>query len=462
MLLLPLQMLVFGILMSASSGTSTATLFAMFTAMQFLFGVGVGGEYPVASTSANERAESTKTLNNRRGETVVLVFSMQGWGNFVNTLVIAVLLAIFGQTGVPYNDTSLEVVWRLSYALGCLPLLFIFIWRCTRLKESEVWKGKRKALKELGRASRAETHRKYGLLAKYYWHRQFGTAFNWLVWDFAFYGNKLFQGTFIKVINPTASLMELLFWTLLNSGVALIGYYFAAFTIDKQWMGRKRMQSLGFFMTGFLFLMCAVFYTDLTKPGNIHWFQFLYYFSSFWGQFGPNATTWLLPAELSPTEVRSACHGLSAATGKAGALIAGVVFALVSDRDKFVISAVCGLVGVILTVIFTPDITGLDLREGDKRWLAILDGKHAQYSGEAVNPKHLSLFERLLGYGKLYDPTRAPTPGGGDHHTKVATVEGLVVGTVTERGEGEDEVHEVSRPPVGKGISFQAKQLDYM
>ena len=43
------------------------------------------------------------------------------------------------------------------------------------------------------------------------------------------------------------------------------------------------------------------------------------------GQWGPNATTWLLPAELAPTELRSMCHGFSAAVGKAGALVAGVV-----------------------------------------------------------------------------------------------------------------------------------------
>ena len=60
----------------------------MFTAVQFIFGIGVGGEYAVASTSANERAESSAKLSKRRGETVVLVFSMQGWGNLVNTAVI--------------------------------------------------------------------------------------------------------------------------------------------------------------------------------------------------------------------------------------------------------------------------------------------------------------------------------------------------------------------------------------
>lgn len=36
---------------------------------------------------------------------------------------------------------------------------------------------------------------------------------------------------------------------------------------------------------GVLFLICAADYTHLTK-GGIHWFQFLYYFSSFWGGWG--------------------------------------------------------------------------------------------------------------------------------------------------------------------------------
>ncbi len=38
--------------------------------------------------------------------------------------------------------------------------------------------------------------------------------------------------------------------------------------------------------------------------------------STFFGQFGPNVTTWLLPVELFPTDIRSQAHGISAATGK--------------------------------------------------------------------------------------------------------------------------------------------------
>lgn len=46
--------------------------------MQAVFGVGVGGEYPIASSSASERAEADAKLQHRRGETVMLTFSMQG------------------------------------------------------------------------------------------------------------------------------------------------------------------------------------------------------------------------------------------------------------------------------------------------------------------------------------------------------------------------------------------------
>ena len=41
---------------------------------------------------------------------------------------------------------------------------------------------------------------------------------------------------------------------------------------------------------------------------------------SFFGQWGPNATTWLLPSELFPTETRAMSHGLAAATGKVAVL----------------------------------------------------------------------------------------------------------------------------------------------
>ena len=55
-------------------------------------------------------------------------------------------------------------------------------------------------------------------------------------------GNKLFQSEFINIIYPGANLVQQLEFNLLNSSVALFGYYLAAFTIDLPWMGRRGMQ----------------------------------------------------------------------------------------------------------------------------------------------------------------------------------------------------------------------------
>jgi hypothetical protein len=64
----------------------------------------------------------------------------------------------------------------------------------------------------------------------------------WLMWSCS--GNKLFQGRFIEVMYGKPTLLVTLEWTLLNSCIALVGYYFAAFTIDLPWMGRWRMQGV--------------------------------------------------------------------------------------------------------------------------------------------------------------------------------------------------------------------------
>jgi hypothetical protein len=58
-------------------------------------------------------------------------------------------------------------------------------------------------------------------------------------------GNKIFQSTFISILFPTATEFQKKQYTLLNSAVALMGYYCAAWLVDKTWYGRRRMQNVG-------------------------------------------------------------------------------------------------------------------------------------------------------------------------------------------------------------------------
>ena len=54
----------------------------------------------------------------------------------------------------------------------------------------------------------------------------FGCALAWFFWDVSFYGNKLFQSTFIKILSPGASILLTLEWTLLNSFISLVASSF--------------------------------------------------------------------------------------------------------------------------------------------------------------------------------------------------------------------------------------------
>ena len=56
--------------------------------------------------------------------------------------------------------------------------------------------------------------------------------------------------------------------------------------------------------------------------------------------------------------------------------------------------------GLVLTILFVPNLMSLDLREGDRRFDALMAGNPAAYSGDAVHPRNLSLFERMLGVQK--------------------------------------------------------------
>ena len=59
--------------------------------------------------------------------------------------------------------------------------------------------------------------------------------------------------------------------------------------------GCNLLQAVGFLACFVLFLLPACLYGPLTgSAAGIKAFQFIYFFSSFWNQFGPNCTTFLV------------------------------------------------------------------------------------------------------------------------------------------------------------------------
>ena len=392
------------------------------------------GEYPISASLAAEQnaakvaaleeedgeASTEETADQSRGQAVILTFSQQGIGALVNVIVLLVLLIVTGQTSDSYDRTALELVWRLQYGLGALTITCVAVARVMYTQESEAWTQSQADGREAKAGGKT-------LLFTHYWPRLIGTSMTWLVWDIVFYGNKLFQGKFITIIeggrHPT--IYSVMKYSVVNCTVALVGYWCAAVVIDRPWMGRLRLQILGFFMVTIVFFICGGAYQDLIKEENIHTFQFLYYLSSFFGQFGPNCTTFLLASELYPTEVRTIASGFSSTMGKIGALFAAVYFSNpdLTPETIFLVCGWCGLIGLVLTVAFVADVTTLDSRHIDLQWKVMRHGSR-KYYGPALRAEYQSFFETwVLRRPVLSEEDEA---GGASFHTMVSSSGGVI------------------------------------
>lgn len=97
------------------------------------------------------------------------------------------------------------------------------------------------------------------------------------------------------------------------------------------------------------------------------------------GNFGPGNMLGLLSSESYATGVRGTCYGLSAAVGKAGAAIGTQAFTPIETnlgkKWTFIIAAICGVVGILVTYFFVPDLSGEDLRIRDEKFRAYLVSK---------------------------------------------------------------------------------------
>ncbi|KAF2750607.1 putative MFS phosphate transporter [Sporormia fimetaria CBS 119925] len=373
----------------------------------FFYGIGVGGEYPMTATSGMENAVGAGKVSTRedrlhRGRAVTSAFLMQGWGQFLNQVLLIILLLMFhhGSGDPPYSKVSMQWTYRVSFAIPAIGTLWLVYYRYYKMPS---------ASKQLALA-KAKTHvtgydtHSLRLTLKHFGPRLLATAGTWFANDVFFYGNKLFQHQFIAVLTPNnTSVMVGWLYNLINVGVSLVGYYLASFFIDNKLYGRKKMMIVGFLADFILFVVPAFAFNFFTRPEHIRAFQAMYFLSSFFNQFGPNSVTFLVAAEVFPTPIRATAHGFAAAIGKLGALVAAVLYNYIDTQTKFYVVPWFGLAGAVLTWLFLPDTTGLDLKEQERRWGFIRAGRGEEYCGIAVHPKHLSQWERWKGIGKQYD-----------------------------------------------------------
>lgn len=151
-----------------------------------------------------------------------------------------------------------------------------------------------------------------------------GTALSWCFLDIAYYGVSLNNATILEVIGYSTSGAKNTYEILYNTAVgnmiivlagAVPGYWVTVFTVDI--LGRKPIQFMGFGILTVLFVVMGFAYKHLAPNALLA----IFVLAQFFFNFGPNATTFIVPGEVFPTRYRSTSHGLSAAMGKIGSII---------------------------------------------------------------------------------------------------------------------------------------------
>ncbi|RAK97856.1 inorganic phosphate transporter [Aspergillus ibericus CBS 121593] len=166
------------------------------------------------------------------------------------------------------------------------------------------------------------------------------TSLCWFCLDLPFYGLGLMNADVINVIwsgsassaKPVGIYQYFLRMSyqsivVVSSG-AIVGSVIAILVIDR--IGRRTLQFIGFCWLLILNIIIGAAFHYLSTDGNSSALVVLYLLTQIFFNFGPNTTTYIIPAELFPTRFRSTCHGIAAASGKLGSIIAQCFLGYVS------------------------------------------------------------------------------------------------------------------------------------
>jgi MFS family permease len=332
---------------------------------RFVLGLGIGGDYPVSAVMMSE-------FSNRRdrGRLVGLVFSMQAVGLIVGPLVGLVLLT---------SGMGSSLTWRIMLGLGAVPAAAVIYFR-SKMPESPRFQSRVKGNAEraatdiesftggvINASSTTQVNSKLMGLREFLVNPRMialmiGTAGSWFLFDYAYYGNTLSLPSILSEVSPNATLVTKLMLTLALFVVfAVPGYLLAVWKMDK--IGHRRLQFIGFAVMALCFLLLAAC-PALTM--NVVPFVAIFGMSYFFTEFGPNTTTFVLPSEVFPVNMRTTGHGFAAGIGKLGAFVGVFLVPELEThfglRGLLLVAGIAALLGFTLTRIL-PEPSGRSLED---------------------------------------------------------------------------------------------------
>ncbi len=334
--------------------------FTWLLAFRFILGFGIGGDYPMSAVLMAEYSNAK-----RRGSLVSLVFGMQGLGLVFGPVVALTLQA---------SGLGHDIIWRIMLGLGAVPPLAVLYLRRT-MPESPRYKALVRGQSEAAardmavysegqlQASGAGPRPQKTTLRAFLGDRRnlimiLGTAGAWFLLDYAFYGNVISTPQIIGLLAPHATPMQATAWALIIFAVAAVPGYLASILLMDR-IGHRRLQIIGFAVMAASFGLIALI-PGMTR--DVLPFLLLYGMSFFFIEFGPNCTTFVIPAEVFPTGGRTTGHGIAAGIGKLGAFAGTFLFPFISHagglKGAMMFAAGVSILGLVLTQMTLPETSG--------------------------------------------------------------------------------------------------------
>uniref|UniRef100_A0A3Q7J0V2 Major facilitator superfamily (MFS) profile domain-containing protein n=1 Tax=Solanum lycopersicum TaxID=4081 RepID=A0A3Q7J0V2_SOLLC len=268
-----------------SFGRDPKTIMDTLFFFRFWLGFGIGGNYPHSATIMSEYANK-----NPMGAFIAVVFAIQGFG-----ILIGGIFAII-----------ISVAWRIILMAGSFPALLTYYRRMKMPKTARYTALVSKNVKQ----AIAGMEDSQNLFQKYI---------------FSAIG-RIPAAKTMNVIEEVA-----LAQTLTAFCSTMLGYWFTVFLIDR--IGRFTIQLISFTMMIVFMFSLAIPYHHWTLPSHLIWFVVIYSLTFFFINFGPNATTFVVPAEIFPARLRSTCHGILTACGKLGVMLSAFRFLCSAQRQ---------------------------------------------------------------------------------------------------------------------------------
>ncbi|XP_076892280.1 putative inorganic phosphate transporter 1-9 [Bidens hawaiensis] len=393
----------------------TSMVFVSLGFFRFLLGIGIGGDYPLSATIMAEFANKRT-----RGAFIAGVFSMQGFGILLSSLVSMIVCSIFKASANEYRlkrpsdlappvtnapvPPEADLAWRLILMFGAIPASMTYYWRMKMPETARftalVEKNTLQAAKDIGKVmnvplstiqedvemmntpnTRAAMSNTYLFFSQEFFRRHgrdlIAASINWFLIDFVFYSLNFFQYHVFRSQLTAKSHMNVYdnalriatFQALVAICATIPGYLVTVYMID--YIGRVKIQAVGFFFMAISLLTLEHVHTKVDHR-DVR-FIIPYGLTFFFSNFGPNMTTFIVPAELFPARFRATCHGISGAVGKIGAIFGSVWFILASPDHPHaleewhtltVMGLVC-LLGFFVTYFFTRETMGRSLEENE-------------------------------------------------------------------------------------------------